>query len=85
MTVDKIPPAVTLYWQEERIKELEAALARLTPGEQLLNQALAERTVERDQLRAALKQYGQHAYACSSEHGRYPKRCSCGFDIALML
>lgn len=69
--MNEIPPAVTLYWQEERIKELETVLA--------------DRTFERDQLRAALKRYGQHAYPCASEHGRFPKRCSCGFDIALML
>lgn len=34
---------------------------------------------ERDRLRAALKRYGQHYYSCQSEHGRYAKRCTCGF------
>ena len=36
-------------------------------------------------LRAALEHYGQHTYSCNSEHGRFPKRCSCGFNAALEL
>lgn len=36
-------------------------------------------------LRAALEHYGQHTYACTSEHGRFRTRCSCGFHAALEL
>lgn len=33
--------------------------------------------------REMLEHYGQHSYPCASEHGRFPKRCTCGLRAAL--
>lgn len=41
---------------------------------------LAERDAlraENERLRILLARYGKHDYVCSSEHGRFPKRCDC--------
>lgn len=54
-----IPPAVTLYWQEERIKELEAQL-ELAKAEA---QDVRERWIPKhDRLRAALEKYADESW-----------------------
>lgn len=47
---------------------------------------LAERDAlraENERLRILLARYGKHDYVCSSEHGRFPKRCDCWLASAL--
>lgn len=38
---------------------------------------------ENERLRILLARYGKHDYVCSSEHGRFPKRCDCWLASAL--
>lgn len=76
---------------ERDIRERDACYAPLPPhilpdspemayiDRRTLLRLLDEAREGREALRKALSHYGQHEYACSSEHGQYKNRCDCGF------